>query len=160
MRAECTMHHKQMRLACVGAALLAVLLAIPGAAASRQLSAVMFHGKGPKYAVFAPATGAFVQQRTYFVPAAAPPVVAAYAQPVAPPVVASAVQPVVAQQPLVVAAQPTVVAAQPTIVAAAPSFVAAAPPKIDLGVKMNVGIELQKSMQGDVVSMFKGHHHG
>ncbi len=102
-------------------------------------------------------------------PAAATPVVAAYAQPVAQPIVAA--QPVVAQQPLVVAAQPTVpvVAAQPTVVAApaptfvaaAPSFVAAAPPKIDLGVKMNIGVELQKSLQGDVVSMFKGaHHHG
>lgn len=152
------MHNKQMRLACVGAALLAVLLALPGAAAGRQLSAANFIGKGPKYNVVGPPMGAFTQQRTYFMPAAAAPVVAAYAQPVAQPIVAS--QAVMAQQPLVVAAQPTVVAAQPTYVAAAPTFVAAAPPKIDLGVKMNIGLELQKSMQGDVVSMFKGQHHG
>lgn len=145
---------QQMRLAWVGAALLAMLLALPGVAAGRQLSGVNFHGKGPRYAVFAPATGAFVQQRTYFMPAAATPVVAAYAQPVAPaPIVAAA--PVMAQQqPMVVAAQPTVVAAQPTMVAAAPTFVAAAPPKVDLGLKMNVGIEIAKSMQGNIPSMF------
>jgi hypothetical protein len=60
---------------------------------------------------------------------------------------------------VVVAAQPTVVAAAPaTYVAAAPQYVAAqAQPKTDIGIKMNVGIELAKSVQGNVMRHFSDH---
>lgn len=167
---------QQQRLSWAGAVLLAVMLATP-AAAGRQLAGAnrIKGGKGPRYAVFpvAPAVGAFSQQRTYFIPAAATPVVAAFAQPTVAAYAQPAVQPVMAQQPLVVASQP-VVAATPTVVAAAPTYVAAAPtmvataptivaaapsyvsatPKTDFDIKMNLGLEFAKSVQGNMVGHF------
>lgn len=153
---------------------MAVMLATP-AAAGRQLAGanLIRGGKGPRYAVYAPAVGAFTQQRTYFIPAAATPVVAAYAQPTVAAYAQPAVQPVMAQQPLVVASQPvvaatptivaaapTMVAAAPTIVAAAPSYVAATTPKTDFDIKMNVGLEFAKSVQGNVLGHFGLGHKG
>lgn len=156
--------HQQIRVACAAAMLLAVMLATP-AAAGRQLTGanMIKGGKGPRYAIFptAPAVGAYTQQRTYFVPTAAAPVVAAAYAPTVAASYAPVYQPVVASQPVVVAAQPTVVAAAPyipapaTYVAAGPQYVAAqAQPKTDIGIKMNVGIELAKSMQGNILHHF------
>jgi hypothetical protein len=149
--------HQQIRLACAAAMLLAVLLATP-AAAGRQLKGanLIKGGKGPRYAVYAPAIGAFTQQRTYFVPTAAAPVVAAAYAPTVAASYAPVYQPVVASQPVVVAAQPTMVAAAPaTYVAAAPQYVAAqAQPKTDIGIKMNIGVELAKSVQGNIKQHF------
>lgn len=169
------MVHQQQRLAWAGAVLLAVMLATP-AAAGRQLAGanLIKGGKGPRYAVYAPAIGAFTQQRTYFIPAAAAPVVAAYTQPTVAAYAQPAVQPVMAQQPMVVASQPvvaatpTIVAAAPTMVATAPTIVAAAPsyvaatttPKTDFDIKMNVGLEFAKSVQGNVLEHFGLGHKG
>jgi hypothetical protein len=132
--------------------MLAVLLASP-AAAARHLAGVNMIGKGgsaAKYQVAAPAVaGAFYQTRTFFAPAAPVPVQYVQQAPVvaaAPTVIQTAP---IAQQPLVVAAQPTVVAAQPTLVAAAPALVAAAPKK-DVGIEMNIGVKLNKSLQGNL----------
>lgn len=173
--AQLHMMCQQQRLACAGALLLAVVLASP-AAAARQLTGanLIKGGKGPRYTIFpvGPAVGAFTTQRTYFVPAQ--PIVAAQPQIIAAqPIVAAQPQiiqqaPHVIPQPMVVASQPqpymasTVVATapqvvQPSYVAAGPSYVAAGPisPKTDMNIKMNVGLEFAKSVQGNVLRHFK-----
>lgn len=123
---------QQIRWAAPAAVLLISLLLVTPAAAGRQLKSLNHLGKGPRYVVAAPAVGAFVQQRTYFAPAA--PVVASYVQ--QQPVVASYVQ----QQPMYIAQQPTVVAAQPTYVAAQPTFTTGGPHKANLGVDVNLAV--------------------
>ena len=51
------------------------------------------------------------------------------------------------------------VAAAPTIVAAAPSYVSTTP-KTDMNIKMNVGLEFAKSVQGNVLGHFGLDHKG
>lgn len=131
---------KGMRVACVGALLLAVLCSSP-AAAARQLTGANHLGKGPRYAVWAPPIGAFTQQRVIYAPVPVvtavpvvyvdptvvaagsvqpqvPYVAAGSSQPQVPYVAASYAQPV--PQPYVIAQQPTKFTAMKPVVA--PTF--------------------------------------